>query len=900
MTPRCQVKQLHLAQSRNFHAVFTLPRMMEIRTYLPHTERTGTTLETRDNSGGSGPSSRRRWLAPAAGLAVTAVVALIDAALGADVILTTALILGPFVTALLGSPRQTMMVVVVAVLLAAVSGTWNENAWEVDYFLRWAIVIAGGAVAVVGARARSRADRAGGRFRVLMDAARVVDDTLTLQQTVERLSNLIVPGAADLCIFDVNRGGGLERLKVRASGPEAEKIEAFLFEHGPVRTQGGTELMELVASGRAQLVENVSEEHLWLLARDDADLERFRELSIYSGIAAPLRARGRTLGTLILAVTKESGRAYGPDDLELAELLAGRSGLALDNAGLFTELTAAEAQLSAVVGSLAEAVTVQSVEGSLVYANQAAADALGFESVEQLLATPMEQIVDRFESYHEDGSPLRMEDLPGRRVLLGEEAPPVVVRAIDKTTGEERWRVTKATAVRNREGQVQLAVNIIEDITEVKKAELSQALLAEVGEVLASSLDYQRTLQRVAELAVPKLADWCGVSMPDPDGCIRQVAVAHVDPEKVAFARRLSERYPVRADEPTGTAAVIRDGQTQLINNISDELIEQAAKDPEHLALIRELGMHSAMVVPMATPAGVIGALTLVTAESARTFSSADVDLAEEMGRRAGAAVENARLYTERSHIARTLQRGLLPPQLPDMPGWASATLYRPAGDENWVGGDFYDAFPIEGGWMLVVGDVVGHGPEAAALTAEARYTLRTAAMLSGSALVALDQLNRGLFARDPGMALCTAACVTLTEVGGKGVAEVVCAGHPPPLRVRDGQVEAVGRAGPMLGAWEEKAWAPVAVALDPGDVLVLYTDGVVDTQGESERFGEERLRTAIADVGDAVDAVARIGAELTRFEVGEQSDDTAVLAVSRVPVTEQVAGAADSETGSF
>jgi serine phosphatase RsbU (regulator of sigma subunit) len=169
-----------------------------------------------------------------------------------------------------------------------------------------------------------------------------------------------------------------------------------------------------------------------------------------------------------------------------------------------------------------------------------------------------------------------------------------------------------------------------------------------------------------------------------------------------------------------------------------------------------------------------------------------------------------------------------------------------------------------------------------------------------GSAIVALDQLNRGLFARDPGMALCTAACVTLTQVEGRGVAEVVCAGHPPPLRVRGSQIQAAGRAGPMLGAWEEKAWAPVAVTLDPGDVLVLYTDGVVDTQGESERFGEQRLRAAIAEVGDAMDAVARIGAELTRFEVGEQSDDTAVLAVSRVPVTEQMAGATDAEAGSL
>ncbi len=845
------------------------------------------------SSSTSEPPHGRTGLGMVAGLAVAAAIVAIDVAAGAHTSITTALVLAPFVTALLGSTRDTVIVAIVATVIAGLSGIWNDNLWQPNYFLRMGIVAAGGAVGVAAARERARAKAAGGRFRVLMDAARVVDDPLTLDQTIERLSNIVVPAVADVCIFDVGRGEDLQRLKVRASGPRAGEIESFLLEYGPACDETGAAdgLGAMVVRGQTQLVVSVTEEHLRMLAREESDLERLHELGVCSGIAAPLRARGHTLGTLILAVTKESGRRYGPGDLEFAELLAGRAGLALDNAGLFTELTVAEAQLTAVVGSLAEAVIVQSAEGRLVYANSAAAETLGFESVQQLLSTPASQIVDRFESYHEDGSPLRLEELPGRRVLAGEDAPPVVTRAIDKTTGQERWRLTKATAVRDPEGRVQLAVNVIEDITEVKRAELAQALLAQVGEVLASSLDYERTLQRVAELAVPELADWCGVSMPDADGLIRQVAVAHVDPEKVEFAQRLAERYPVRADEPTGAPAVIRAGKTQTFNHIPDELLVQVAKDAEHLALLSELGMRAATVVPMTGPSGTTGALTLVRAESGRTFTHADVDLAEEIGRRAGAAVESARLYTERSHIARTLQRGLLPPQLPEMPGWAAAARYRPAGKENQVGGDFYDAFPVRGGWMVVVGDVVGHGPEAAALTAEARYTLRAVATLSGSALVALDQLNRELFVRDPGLALCTAVCVTLSEVAGRPTAEVVCAGHPAPLLVhdRDGRVEAVGRDGPLLGAWEDKTWTPVAVSLDPGDVLVLYTDGVVDSQGASERFGDTRLMEALAGAADARDAVARIERQLSAFEVGEQSDDTAVLAVSRVKVPQPV-----------
>ncbi|MDQ4049669.1 MAG: SpoIIE family protein phosphatase, partial [Actinomycetota bacterium] len=820
----------------------------------------------------------RAWAGVGAGLAVVAIFLTVDAAAGADIVIVTAYLLGAFVTALIGTPRETVAVVCLTTLLAVASGAWNENFGEVDYFVRAAIVAVGGGLAVVGALGRQGEYVVRKRFALLVAAARVVDDELTLEETVERLNGIIVPAFADVCIFDITRASRLERLSVRASGPAADRIQECLRERTP------SPIVD-APSSRAALIESDLEGDFQDLARREPDSELLGSIAAASSIAAPLRARGRTLGTITFIITADSGRRYGPDELEFSEVLAGRAALALDNAGLFSELASMEAQLTAALGSLAEAVTVQARTGELIYANRAAAEALGFESAEELRATTPREILSHFEAFREDGSPLRVEDLPGHRVLAGEDAEPLAIRAIDKRTGEERWRITKATAVRNARGEVELAVNIIEDVTEVKRAEMAQRLLADAGDVLASSLDYGQTLQRVAEMAVPELADWCGVSMPDGHGLIRQVAVAHVDPAKIALAQQLSERYPQRDDDPTGAAAVIRDGRPLVFNEIPDQLIVEMARDAEHLELIRGLGLHAGMVVPMKTGRGMVGALTLVTAESGRTFSEGDVELAEELARRAAIAVENARLYTERSHIARTLQRGLLPPRLPDMPGWASATLYRAAGQENWVGGDFYDAFPVEGGWMVVVGDVAGHGPEAAALTGQARYTLRTTAMLTGSPIAALDQLNRELVTTDPGMALCTAACVLLREVEGEGRAQVVCAGHPLPLVVRKGGVEAIGRFGPMLGAWGDKTWTPVDVAIDPGDTLVLYTDGVVDAEGADDRFGEQRLEAVLAGARDADEVVGRIDRALSDFEVGDQADDTAVLAVSKVTV---------------
>ena len=332
--------------------------------------------------------------------------------------------------------------------------------------------------------------------------------------------------------------------------------------------------------------------------------------------------------------------------------------------------------------------------------------------------------------------------------------------------------MTKASGVYGSDGTLKLVVNVIEDITEVKRAELAQRMLARAGELLSSSLDYERTLQQVAELAVPQLADWCTVSMPDPHGFVRAVAVAHVDPEKVAFARRIGERYPTRADAPTGAAQILRDGRSQLVNDIPPEMLAAAAQDEEHLELITAVGLQAGLAVPMTAGGRIIGVLSLVSAESGRRFTDADVTLAEELARRAGTAVENARLYTERSNIARTLQTSLLPRSLPPMPGWTAATLYRPAGDENWVGGDFYDAIAVDGGWLAIVGDVAGRGAPAAALTGLARHTLRTAATLLDEPLDAVRTLNDELLARGGHVAVLRRGGAAVRWRGGIGDGE--------------------------------------------------------------------------------------------------------------------------------
>jgi len=822
------------------------------------------------------PGRRTSRLAPVPGLLLVAVLATVDYLLTPTNVVIALVVLAPLLTVLLGSPRDVLIVGSIAFALVVVSALWRDDAGAGVHLYRVVVMAAVTVLTGLVARARESVARERERLSVLSAIAEVSDGTRTIDDTVRWLNELFVSAIADICIVDALSSGELQRLAVRVAGSSGDETASIIAKRPP------STLDELGDPEEPLLLPTVDDSVFRRMATDEQDLQRLRALDVTSVIVMPLRSRGRRLGTLTLIATTRSGRHFSRDDLDFAASVAERAALALDNAGLFSELETMEAQLTAALSTLAEAVTVQHAEGALIYANEAAARMLGFDSPQDMLATPVDQLFERFDMTNEDGSALRMAELPGARVLAGMQPGSLLMRVVDRRTGVELWRLTKASGVHDRDGNVKLVVNVIEDLTEVKSVEMTQRLLARSGELLASSMDYERTLQQVAELAVPQLADWCSVSLPGDNGMIRMVAVAHVDPEKTEMARRLGERYPSRLDAPSGVAQVLRDGLPQVINQITDEMLAAAAHDDEHLELLRAVGMHAGLVVPMSAGGRTLGAISLVSAESGRQFHPADVDLAREIARRAATAIENARLYTERSHIARTLQKELLPGRMPQIPGWNVATLYRPAGEQNWVGGDFYDVFAVRGGWLALVGDVAGQGAEAAALTGLARYTLRTAAMLLDDPLEAIGRLNSELYAREE-MALCSVVAVLLREREGRASAEIVSAGHPLPLLVRDGDARLVGEFSPMLGAYDGHDWQRTTVDLRTADVLVLYTDGVFDTVGADGRFGEQRLAATVAGVGDAREVVRRIDRALSSFEVGEQADDTAVLAVERV-----------------
>jgi serine phosphatase RsbU (regulator of sigma subunit)/PAS domain-containing protein len=730
------------------------------------------------------------------------------------------------------------------------------------------------------------------RAALLADAGAVLGSSLDPDEVAAAVARAAVPAYADWAFVEMLKpDGSIVREAMACADPDKW---AFALEYDrtyPLDPESPVGSPQVIRTGEPQLIAEVPPEFVEMAAPEPRQRELLESIGFRSILIVPLRARGRVIGDLALA-TAESARVFDEADLRIAQELADRCALALDNARLYSELHEAEAtarrageEVNTILGGVADAVTAQAPDGGLVYANEAAVRMLGYDRVEALLAAPLAEVAGRFDMRDEDGGPLAVERLPGRRALQGETPEPLIVRS--RMQGEREWRFTrvKSTPVLEPDGSVRLAINVIEDITEIKRSEVGQRFLAEAGKVLAGSLDYQETLAAVARLAVPDIADWCGVDVL-LDGAVQRVAVTHVDPAKVEFAISMAARYPPDPASPTGVYAILRSGKSELYPEITDELLVAGAQDEEHLALLRGVGMCSAMAVPMVLRGEVLGVISFVSAEAGHSYGAADLELAKALASRAAAAVENSRLYEASSTIARTLQASLLPPALPDVPGFELAAEYRAAGHGFEVGGDFYDVFnTAEDQWYAVIGDVCGKGAEAAAVTAMARYTIRAAAVRRRSPAAILRLLGEAMLRQeedDQTGRFCTIACLHLDLSRTPARATVACGGHPLPAVLRaDGSVEWLGAAGTLLGLVDRPDLQDRGGDLHPGDTVLLYTDGLTEAGAPEHVWAPETLEEVLSEAaGQPPQAVVDHAVQAALGAQPEPRDDIALLAL--------------------
>jgi serine phosphatase RsbU (regulator of sigma subunit) len=403
--------------------------------------------------------------------------------------------------------------------------------------------------------------------------------------------------------------------------------------------------------------------------------------------------------------------------------------------------------------------------------------------------------------------------------------------------------------------------------------------LADATSKLAESLDYQSTLAEVARMSVPAFADWCAIDLVE-DGRLHRLAVEHVDPDKVAMAAALEQRYPARTDEG-GVWTVIRTGEPLLVPEVTDEMVAPTARDDEHLRLLLELKLRSVVVVPLIARGTVLGVMTWVMAESDRRYQPEDLSFAMDLARRAAIAIDNSHLHTETLQAAVRLQQAVLP-RLPDaVPGWEVASHYSPSGRTE-VGGDFFDVVPLPGDRVVVfVGDVMGRGVRAAAAMAQMRAAIRAYVVDDPDPAAVMAKLDK-LFAFYDQDQLVT--MVYLLAEGGR--IHLMNAGHPRPAVLRrDGRVEqAPSEPGRPLGT-EPAARTPTTFQVEDGDVLVAFTDGLIERRDESIDSGERRLLHALAQLPDAP-----LGEQLEKLvsEVRDhtRNDDVAALALRRREVS--------------
>jgi PAS domain S-box-containing protein len=787
--------------------------------------------------------------------ALGAMIAL-DVALGSNVALVGTYAIAPFIVAITGSTRATAAAAAAAVAAAAASGFWNDNLGDGGWLARLLVILAAGGFATYAAQRIGAASRAIQRYHLLDRVSRTADGSMPLAETLERVTEAVIPTFADLCMIDAINEGNVRRVAVRAHGKDTERIEA----HIRARTPSTPEWLRDPASGSLEprFDRTMPDPLLRQMANDDEDLVFLRWLRPRSNIVAPMVSRGRRLGTFT-AVRLAGSREFTSADVEFATALASRIAIALDNAGLFSDLESVERRMDSVMDNVAEAVIVHDGDGNLVYANAAAADLVGFDERQDMISAKPGPRDPRFRIRDEEGMPLDPAQLPRRRILGGEDPEPLVFRLHDVDAGQESWRLEKSTAIRGTSGEVLYSVTTVEDITGVKQDEFSQRLLADTAEALASASDHRAALGALTRAVVPQLADWCSVSVPAADGTIEQVVVADQDPEMLALDQRLRDGMPMRS------------GRTLSMSEVLEASHPITAELPDATP-------GWVLLKPIRAGGGAIGVLTLINRPGRRAFSTAEVRLARAVADRAGVAILNAKLAGERTQIAETLQRELMPPVLPVIEGWSMASMYRPAGEQNRAGGDFYDVFEGAHGWVVVLGDVEGHGAGAAALTAMVRHTIRTAVMIDGDLLGALRLLNREL-RRRPQARLCSAVCVSF---GDGDEAEVVSAGHPLPLLVSDTEeVREVGVPGSLLGALQEPQWSPVRFSVTPGEELVIYTDGVVEARGNGQRFGHGRLRELVAGFASPGDAVRGVGEAIDAF-AEEIQDDAAMVVLRR------------------
>lgn len=527
------------------------------------------------------------------------------------------------------------------------------------------------------------------RLHLLADASRMLaESSLEYTATLEALAKIVVPRLADDCVVFVMDDDGTIRRVTEASVSEDNRQRLRKLREDPPPFGASNTVVTAVRAGKTVFIEDVDDRVLANLAGSTGHAAALRSVQPRTFITVPLFGRGHVIGAFTFGMSV-SARTYTRDDVELAEELGRRAGMAIENARLFREAVDARRRaelaeqrmrrLQLTTAALAR--TMSSAQAGLTVLEQG----LGmFGAVAGVVYVRRDGELHALASLHREASPatlpldvaipipyvartgdsLFLRDREEMVARFPESAPivpanlsavmvlPLAVEGSVLGAIAHNFDFPRTFSPEDRQFGEAMAAQAAIAIHRALLLERDRALanraafLDEASALLAGSLERERVLDDLTRLVVPRFADWCAVELVDGP-TTKQVAVAHVDPDKIVWARQLREDYPPDRGRPTGVYQVIRSGKPELHTNIPTEMLERASVDEEHLALLQKLDMRSALIVPLVASGKPLGAMTLVWAESGHRYSQSDLDLFTELAHRAALAVENAQLYRE-------------------------------------------------------------------------------------------------------------------------------------------------------------------------------------------------------------------------------------------------------------
>jgi PAS domain S-box-containing protein len=488
--------------------------------------------------------------------------------------------------------------------------------------------------------------------KFVADASEQLASSLDYETTLANVASLAVAGFSDWCAIDMlDDDGTIKRLTIAHIDPAKVSWANDLLENYPPDPDVPYGVANVIRTGLPELFNDIPEELLVDATGDQPQLlSILRELGLKSMICVPLIAREKAFGAITF-VSAERGRRYDEVDLATAQDLARSAAIAVDNALLFREAEDSRHQAQeslAVVDSVFAAAPIgiafMDTNFHYVRVNEALARINGLPAEEHYGRTLREvlgDLADEIEPYH-------------RQVITsGEPILDLHVTGVTAASpGDTRNWLVSYYPVRDA-FDVTIGVGVVlTDVTEREQARAAAeaatdrlAILADASQRLASTIDYETTLANLATLLVPGYADWYAVDVLDDAGGFKRVAVVHKDPAKAEWAAMARDHYTADPEEPEGTGRAVRTGEPVLYRTITDEFLASSTRDADHHKVLHQLGMESAMVVPLTAGGRTYGAIMLVSADPERLYDEDDLEFAQHFARRAAVAVDNARLY---------------------------------------------------------------------------------------------------------------------------------------------------------------------------------------------------------------------------------------------------------------